>query len=92
MDDEDDSTCPFHEVLDDKLRVSYYKGYLAAVHQAIKCVYFLCFPLWHLLLICVIVANSMHIAFMLLCPVLPTPFFFFSENAETWCYLILLRS
>ncbi|KAL8055343.1 hypothetical protein ABFX02_04G049600 [Erythranthe guttata] len=36
MDDEDDSTSPFHERLDDKLRVSYYKGYLAAVHQAIK--------------------------------------------------------
>ncbi|KAK4433079.1 Beta-glucosidase 42 [Sesamum alatum] len=36
MDDEEDDTSPFHQMLDDKLRVSYYKGYLAAVHQAIK--------------------------------------------------------
>ncbi|GFP95768.1 beta-glucosidase 42 [Phtheirospermum japonicum] len=36
MDDEGDSTSPLHEMLDDKLRVSYYKGYLAAVHQAIN--------------------------------------------------------
>ncbi|KAK6156426.1 hypothetical protein DH2020_010674 [Rehmannia glutinosa] len=36
MDDEDDPTSPLHEMLDDKLRVSYYKGYLAAVQQAIK--------------------------------------------------------
>lgn len=36
MDDEEDATSPLDEMLDDKLRVSYYKGYLAAVHQAIK--------------------------------------------------------
>ncbi|KAK4487886.1 hypothetical protein RD792_003624 [Penstemon davidsonii] len=36
MDDEDNGTSPLHELLDDKLRVSYYKGYLAAVHQAIR--------------------------------------------------------
>ncbi|KAG8380347.1 hypothetical protein BUALT_Bualt06G0006100 [Buddleja alternifolia] len=36
MDDEDDATSTLDEMLDDKLRVSYYKGYLAAVHQAIK--------------------------------------------------------
>ncbi|KAH6794121.1 beta glucosidase 42 [Perilla frutescens var. hirtella] len=36
MDDEEDSALPLDEMLDDKLRVSYYKGYLAAVHQAIK--------------------------------------------------------
>ncbi|KAF2292038.1 hypothetical protein GH714_000282 [Hevea brasiliensis] len=35
MDDED-SSAPLHEMLDDKLRVSYFKGYLAAVAQAIK--------------------------------------------------------
>ncbi|KAJ4836814.1 Beta-glucosidase 42 [Turnera subulata] len=34
MDDED--TGSLHEMLDDKLRVQYYKGYLAAVSQAIK--------------------------------------------------------
>ncbi|KAI5651286.1 hypothetical protein M9H77_37291 [Catharanthus roseus] len=36
MDDDDNSTIPLHEMLDDKLRVSYYKRYLAAVHQAIE--------------------------------------------------------
>ncbi|GKV46781.1 hypothetical protein SLEP1_g53749 [Rubroshorea leprosula] len=36
MDDEDDSSLTLHEVLDDKLRVRYFKGYLAAVAQAIK--------------------------------------------------------
>lgn len=36
MDDEDDDTSPLHEMLDDKLRVRYYKGYLASVAQAIK--------------------------------------------------------
>ncbi|KAL2549320.1 Beta-glucosidase 42 [Forsythia ovata] len=36
MDDEDSDASPLHEMLDDKLRVSYYKGYLAAVHQAIE--------------------------------------------------------
>ncbi|KAL0322272.1 UNVERIFIED_CONTAM: Beta-glucosidase 42 [Sesamum calycinum] len=36
MDDEEDGTSPFNHMLDDKLRVSYYKGYLAAIHQAIK--------------------------------------------------------
>ncbi|KAK4385785.1 Beta-glucosidase 42 [Sesamum angolense] len=36
MDDEEDETSPFNHMLDDKLRVSYYKGYLAAIHQAIK--------------------------------------------------------
>ncbi|KAL0298492.1 UNVERIFIED_CONTAM: Beta-glucosidase 42 [Sesamum radiatum] len=36
MDDEEDGTSPFNHMLDDKLRVSYYKGYLAAIHQAMK--------------------------------------------------------
>lgn len=36
MDDEENETCPLHEMLDDKLRVTYFKGYLAAVSQAIK--------------------------------------------------------
>ncbi|XAR65846.1 Beta-glucosidase [Bertholletia excelsa] len=36
MDDEDTNTCPLHQILDDKLRVRYYKEYLAAVSQAIK--------------------------------------------------------
>ncbi|XVE90695.1 hypothetical protein DITRI_Ditri20bG0097600 [Diplodiscus trichospermus] len=36
MDDEDDNSLPLHEILDDKLRVRYYKGYLAAIAQAIK--------------------------------------------------------
>ncbi|CAM8963134.1 unnamed protein product [Rhodiola kirilowii] len=36
MDDEDNDTSPLHEVLNDDLRVSYFKGYLAAVSQAIK--------------------------------------------------------
>ncbi|KAL3497684.1 hypothetical protein ACH5RR_040416 [Cinchona calisaya] len=36
MDDEDNGRSPPHQMLDDKLRVSYYKGYLAAVDQAIK--------------------------------------------------------
>lgn len=36
MDDEDDESLALHEVLDDKLRVRYYKGYLAAVAQSIR--------------------------------------------------------
>ncbi|KAH7542139.1 hypothetical protein FEM48_Zijuj02G0041600 [Ziziphus jujuba var. spinosa] len=36
MDDEENDTLPLHEMLDDKLRVIYFKGYLAAVAQAIK--------------------------------------------------------
>ncbi|XP_057960576.1 beta-glucosidase 42 isoform X2 [Malania oleifera] len=36
MDDEEDDSSPLHEVLDDKMRVGYFKGYLAAVAQAIK--------------------------------------------------------
>nr|WAB06563.1 beta-glucosidase [Platycodon grandiflorus] len=36
MDDEDNDVSPLHEMLDDKLRVSYYKGYLTAVAQAVK--------------------------------------------------------
>ncbi|KAL6966105.1 Beta-glucosidase 42 [Sarracenia purpurea var. burkii] len=36
MDDEDNAISPLHEMLDDKLRVRYYKGYLVAVAQAIK--------------------------------------------------------
>ncbi|KAL3653989.1 Beta-glucosidase 42 [Castilleja foliolosa] len=31
----DDSISPLHEILDDKLRADYYKGYLATVHQSI---------------------------------------------------------
>jgi len=36
MDDEDSDTLPLHEMLDDKLRVRYFKGYLASVARAIK--------------------------------------------------------
>ncbi|XP_068664844.1 beta-glucosidase 42 [Aristolochia californica] len=36
MDDEDDAALPLHEVLDDKLRVRYFKEYLAAVAQSIR--------------------------------------------------------
>ncbi|GAU38904.1 hypothetical protein TSUD_119700 [Trifolium subterraneum] len=36
MDDEDDDSLPLHEILDDKLRVRYFKGYVASVAQAIK--------------------------------------------------------
>ncbi|XP_026389820.1 beta-glucosidase 42-like isoform X1 [Papaver somniferum] len=36
MDDEGDPKALLHEMLDDKKRVGYYKGYLAAVSQAIK--------------------------------------------------------
>ncbi|KAF3452274.1 hypothetical protein FNV43_RR02707 [Rhamnella rubrinervis] len=36
MDDEENDTSPLHEMLDDKLRVLYYKRYLAEVAQAIK--------------------------------------------------------
>ncbi|EXC24933.1 Beta-glucosidase 42 [Morus notabilis] len=36
MDDEENETSPLHEMLDDKLRVVYFKRYLAAVSQAIK--------------------------------------------------------
>ncbi|XP_018832863.1 beta-glucosidase 42 [Juglans regia] len=36
MDDNDDGTSPLDEMLDDKLRIFYYKTYLEAVAQAIK--------------------------------------------------------
>lgn len=36
MDDEENDSSPLHEMLDDKLRVRYFKGYLSAVAQAIK--------------------------------------------------------
>lgn len=36
MDDEDNDSLPLNEILDDKMRVRYYKGYLASVAQAIK--------------------------------------------------------
>jgi len=36
MDDEDSDSLPLHEMLDDKLRVRYFNGYLASVAQAIK--------------------------------------------------------
>ncbi|KAI3757063.1 hypothetical protein L6452_04596 [Arctium lappa] len=36
MDDEDNDTSPLHEMLDDKLRVAYFKGYLTSVSLAIK--------------------------------------------------------
>lgn len=36
MDDEEDDSAELHEVLDDKLRVSYFKGYVAAVKEAIE--------------------------------------------------------
>ncbi|GMH13049.1 hypothetical protein Nepgr_014890 [Nepenthes gracilis] len=36
MDDEEDHSAELHEMLDDKLRVAYFKDYLAAVVQAIK--------------------------------------------------------
>lgn len=38
MDDEDNDASPLHEMLDDKLRVTYFKSYLAAVSLAIKSV------------------------------------------------------
>lgn len=38
MDDEDDPTSLLHEVLDDRKRVGYFKGYLNAVAQSIRCV------------------------------------------------------
>ncbi|XP_062105138.1 beta-glucosidase 42 [Humulus lupulus] len=36
MDDEENKAAQLHEMLDDKLRVTYFKGYLAGVAQAIK--------------------------------------------------------
>jgi len=36
MDDEESDNLPLHEMLDDELRVRYFKGYLASVAQAIK--------------------------------------------------------
>ncbi|KAL4376860.1 hypothetical protein GQ457_02G039800 [Hibiscus cannabinus] len=36
MDDEENENVPLHEMLDDKRRVAFYKGYIAAVAQAIK--------------------------------------------------------
>ncbi|GAB2277148.1 Beta-glucosidase 42 [Dionaea muscipula] len=36
MDDEENHTAQVHEMLDDKLRVTFFKGYLAAVAQAIR--------------------------------------------------------
>ncbi|GAB4835340.1 Beta-glucosidase 42 [Ancistrocladus abbreviatus] len=36
MDDEENHSAQLHEMLDDKLRVLYFKGYLAAVAQSIK--------------------------------------------------------
>lgn len=36
MDDEEKESAPLHEILDDKMRVRFYKKYLAAVAQAIK--------------------------------------------------------
>lgn len=36
MDDEEDETCPLHEMLDDKMRVGYFKSYLAEVSNAIR--------------------------------------------------------
>lgn len=36
MDDEDDDSSPLNEMLDDKLRVSYFKRYLAAVSDAMR--------------------------------------------------------
>ena len=36
MDDEENDTAPLHEMLNDQMRINFYKGYLAAVAQAIK--------------------------------------------------------
>ncbi|XP_022998813.1 beta-glucosidase 42 [Cucurbita maxima] len=36
VDDEEDETCPLHEMLDDKMRVGYFKSYLAEVFNAIR--------------------------------------------------------
>ncbi|OMO71469.1 Glycoside hydrolase, family 1 [Corchorus olitorius] len=36
MDDEENEATPLHEMLDDKMRIGFYKGYTAAVSQAIK--------------------------------------------------------
>lgn len=47
MDDEENDLCPLQDMLDDKLRVSYYKKYLAEVAKAIRSAWsfnmFLCF-------------------------------------------------
>nr|BAO04177.1 hypothetical protein [Delphinium grandiflorum] len=36
MDDEEDTTAPLHEMLDDRKRVGYFKGYVGAVAEAIR--------------------------------------------------------
>lgn len=36
MDDEENEICPLHEMLDDKMRVGYFKSYLAEVSKAIR--------------------------------------------------------
>ena len=36
MDDEENDSLPLHEMLDDKLRVQYFKGYVSSVAQAMK--------------------------------------------------------
>jgi len=36
MDDEDNDTAPLDEVLNDEKRVQYFKGYVAAVADAIR--------------------------------------------------------
>lgn len=36
VDDEENESCPLHEMLDDKMRVGYFKSYLAEVSKAIR--------------------------------------------------------
>lgn len=36
MDDEENDSLSLHEMLDDKLRVQYFKGYVSSVAQAMK--------------------------------------------------------
>lgn len=36
MDDENNDLAELHEVLDDRLRVTFFKGYVATVAEAIK--------------------------------------------------------
>jgi len=36
VDEEEDETCPLHQMLDDKMRVGYFRSYLAEVSNAIR--------------------------------------------------------
>ena len=58
MDDEENDTSPLHGMLDDKLRVFYFKRYLAEVAQAIKWVLNLDFVIMH-------VSSSLSVTYQL---------------------------